>query len=95
MPEYKVSPMHIEAARNATDDFNLFHNKNRWHKIKENPFQGPVALGFQLGYFVEGQVNRSFKSYANQLNNAEKPTDKNSVLVVYQHKKYSSMQKHN
>lgn len=64
--------MHIEAARNSTDDFNLFHDKNRWHKIKNNPFKGTIALGFQLGCFVEDQVNRSPKNYVQQLNNAEK-----------------------
>jgi hypothetical protein len=65
--------MHIEAARNSTDDFNLFHDKNRWQKIKENPFQGTVALGFQLGCFVEDQVNHSSKNYEQQLNNAANP----------------------
>lgn len=73
MSEYIMSQMHIEAARNSTDDFNLFHDKNRWHKIKDNPFQGPVALGFQLGCFVEDQVNRSSKSYEQQRNNAVNP----------------------
>lgn len=73
MSEYIISQMHIEAARNSTDDFNLFHDKNRWHKIKENPFQGTVALGFQLGCFVEDQVNLSPKSYDNQLTQSEKP----------------------
>lgn len=72
MSEYIISQMHIEAARNSTDDFNLFHDKKRWHKIKSNPFEGTIALGFQLGCFVEDQVNRSPKSYDNQLNNAEK-----------------------
>ncbi len=71
MSEYIISQMHIEAARNSTDDFNLFHDKNRWHKIKENPFQGTVALGFQLGCFVEDQVNRSPKSYDQQLEQTE------------------------
>ena len=73
MSEYIMSQMHIEAARNSTDDFNLFHDKNRWHKIKENPFQGTIALGFQLGCFVEDQVNRSSKSYDQQLNNDVNP----------------------
>lgn len=73
MSEYIVSQMHIEAARNSTDDFNLFHDKNRWHKIKNTPFQGPIALGFQLGCFVEDQINRSPKSYNQQLNNADAP----------------------
>jgi len=73
MSEYIISQMHIEAARNSTDDFNLFHDKNRWQKIKDNPFQGPVALGFQLGCFVEDQTNRSLKNYLHQLHNAEEP----------------------
>lgn len=59
MSDYVISQMHIEAARNSTDDFNLFHDKNRWHKINNNPFKSPVALGFQLGCFVEDQLNRS------------------------------------
>lgn len=45
---YKFSTTHIDTARNSTDDFNLFHDKNRWAEIKQNPFQGPIALGFQL-----------------------------------------------
>lgn len=49
--------MHIEAARNSTDDFNLFHDKKRWNLIPQNPFGGPIALGFQLGCFIETQVN--------------------------------------
>jgi hypothetical protein len=71
MAEFIISQMHIEAARNSTDDFNLFHDKNRWHHIQSNPFEGPIALGFQLGCFVEDQVNRSTKSYSYQL----RPTD--------------------
>lgn len=67
MSEYTVSQMHIEAARNSTDDFNLFHDKNRWQKIKANPFNGAIALGFQLGCFVEDQINRSGKGYQHQL----------------------------
>jgi len=77
--------MHIEAARNSTDDFNLFHDKNRWHKIKENPFQGTIALGFQLGCFVEDQMNHSPKSYDQQLNNAKKPKICNKPLNFSQY----------
>ena len=72
MSDYTITQMHIEAARNSTDDFNLFHDKNRWHKITNNPFNGTVALGFQLGCFVEDQVNRSPKNYTQQLTNTEK-----------------------
>jgi hypothetical protein len=48
--------IHIDVARNATDDFNLFHDRNRWRRINHNPFQGPIALGFQLGSLIEHKV---------------------------------------
>ncbi|MEW6989075.1 hypothetical protein AADZ91_00185 [Colwelliaceae bacterium 6441] len=80
MSEYIISQMHIEAARNSTDDFNLFHDKNRWHKIKENPFQGAVALGFQLGCFVEDQINCSPKNYEQQLANTKNAIVSNQPL---------------
>ncbi len=85
MSEYIVSQMHIEAARNSTDDFNLFHDKNRWDKIKNNPFQGTIALGFQLGCFVEDQINKSPKNYDKQLNNAEKAQVSNTPLNFSQY----------
>jgi hypothetical protein len=56
---YQLSQFHIEAARNSTDDFNLFHDKNRWNWIQSNPFKGPIALGFQLGCFIETQIAKS------------------------------------
>ncbi|MEP4891405.1 MAG: hypothetical protein ABJV04_15365 [Aliiglaciecola sp.] len=55
MKSYQLSQIHIETARNSTDDFNLFHDKNRWNWIVDNPFAGPIALGFQLGCFIETQ----------------------------------------
>ena len=85
MSEYIVSQMHIEAARNSTDDFNLFHDKNRWHKIKDNPFQGPIALGFQLGCFVEDQVNRSPKNYNPQTHKLENAGVKETKLNYSQY----------
>ncbi|MDI1231310.1 MAG: hypothetical protein PSU93_09195 [Methylobacter sp.] len=48
--------IHIDVARNATDDFNLFHDRNRWRRINHNPFKGPIALGFQLESLVEHKV---------------------------------------
>lgn len=48
--------LHIDVARNATDDFNLFHDSKHWHKIKNNPFQGPITLGFQLESLFEGKL---------------------------------------
>lgn len=50
-----MSQLHIDIARNSTDDFNLFHDKSRWHWLRGNPFEGPIALGFQLGSFIEYQ----------------------------------------
>ena len=48
--------IHIEVARNATDDFNPFHDKNRWHRIQGNPFGGSITLGFQLECLIEYRV---------------------------------------
>ena len=48
--------IHIEAARNASDDFNLFHDKHKWLQITHNPFKGPIVLGFQLNTLIEYQI---------------------------------------
>ena len=48
--------IHIEAARNASDDFNLFHDKRKWLQITHNPFKGPIVLGFQLNTLIEYQM---------------------------------------
>ena len=50
--------IHLEVARNASDDFNLFHDKHKWLQITHNPFKGPIALGFQLNTLIEYQVFR-------------------------------------
>lgn len=50
------SQLHIDVARNSTDDFNLFHDSKNWHKIKQNPFQGPITLGFQLESLIEDKI---------------------------------------
>jgi len=57
--------LHIDVARNSTDDFNLFHDSKNWHKIKNNPFQGPITLGFQLESLIEGKVSE-FREQANE-----------------------------
>lgn len=54
---HQLSQLHIEAARNSSDDFNLFHDKNRWKMVPNNPFGGPIALGFQLGCYIETQID--------------------------------------
>ncbi len=56
--QFVFSQMHIDAARNATDDFNLFHDKKRWQEIHQNPFSGPIVLGFQLEGLIEYQLKR-------------------------------------
>jgi hypothetical protein len=48
--------IHIDAVRNSSDDFNLFHDKNKWQRIRDNPFGGPIALGFQLECLIEYQM---------------------------------------
>lgn len=48
--------IHIEVARNASDDFNLFHDKRKWLQITHNPFKGPIVLGFQLNTLIEYQM---------------------------------------
>jgi len=54
--QMKFEQMHIDVARNATDDFNPFHDKHKWQSIKQNPFGGPIVLGFQLESLIEYQI---------------------------------------
>jgi len=48
--------IHIEITRNAIDDFNLFHDQHKWSLIANNPFKGPIVLGFQLNALIEYQL---------------------------------------
>ena len=50
--------IHIDVARNATDDFNLFHDKTKWNQVSCNPFGGTIVLGFQLELLIEYQIRR-------------------------------------
>jgi hypothetical protein len=54
----RFQPIHIDVARNATDDFNPFHDKNRWQRVAGNPFAGPIILGFQLECLIEDQLRQ-------------------------------------
>lgn len=56
---YTLSQVQIDMARNATDDFNLFHDQFRWGWVKQNPFKGPIALGFQLGCLIETHIPKN------------------------------------
>lgn len=42
------SQWHIDVARFATDDFNLFHDLHKWQRLPDNPYGGPIVLGFQI-----------------------------------------------
>lgn len=53
---FTFNQIHIEAARNASDDFNHFHDKHKWLQITHNPFKGPIVLGFQLNTLIEYQI---------------------------------------
>lgn len=48
--------IHIEVARAASDDFNLFHDKHKWLQVTHNPFKGPIVLGFQMNTLIEHQM---------------------------------------
>ena len=54
--------LHIDIARNSTDDFNPFHDPRRWREILGNPFTGPIALGFQLEFLVADHIARQYRS---------------------------------
>ena len=55
--EQQFLQIHIDAARNATDDFNPFHDPYKWERIHANPFAGTIALGFQLEMLAAHRLN--------------------------------------
>lgn len=54
--QFIFDQIHIEVARAASDDFNLFHDKHKWLQVTHNPFKGPIVLGFQLNTLIEHQM---------------------------------------
>ena len=58
MPALILEQLHIDVARNATDDFNPFHDLHRWQNIHANPFDGPIALGFQLAGLALDRISQ-------------------------------------
>jgi hypothetical protein len=52
----KITGLQLDVARFATDDFNPFHDRNKWRQIADNPFAGPIVLGFQLSSFALHEV---------------------------------------
>jgi hypothetical protein len=45
--------IHVDAARNSTDDFNPFHEPRKCRRIRGNPYPGAIVLGFQLEQLLE------------------------------------------
>lgn len=58
LDQYVFDQIHIDIARNSTDDFNPFHDPQRWSNIIGNPFSAPIALGFQLEFLCSDRVMR-------------------------------------
>jgi len=54
----QFSQLHIDVVRNATDDFNLFHDSQRWSEIVNNPFQGAIVPGFQIESLIEHKIHQ-------------------------------------
>ncbi len=97
MRTFIFNQIHIDVARNATDDFNLFHNKNKWGQICNNPFNGPIVLGFQLESLIEYNIglyrkdngediiidknNLRFSNYQFSFANAVKPDHEITIEI--------------
>ncbi|MDD2722811.1 MAG: hypothetical protein PHH59_02145 [Methylovulum sp.] len=77
---FTFEQIHIEVARNASDDFNLFHDKHKWLEITHNPFKGPIVLGFQLNTLIEYQM----RMYREALHEDEIIADKQLRYSNYQ-----------
>ncbi len=61
-PALSFEQIHIDVARHASDDFNPFHDPQRWGQIRDNPFNGPIALGFQLEFLIADRIYRQRRS---------------------------------
>jgi hypothetical protein len=56
--QYCFEQLHIDVARNTTDDFNPFHDPRRWQRVRGNPFGSTIVLGFQTEFLVSDLVER-------------------------------------
>lgn len=61
MAEIVYTPLHIDVARFASDDFNPFHDRHKWQHIIGNPFGAPIVLGFQLAAFALETVRDAWR----------------------------------
>jgi len=55
--EFCFQQIHVDAARNSTDDFNPFHEPRKCGRIRGNPYPGAIVLGFQLEQLLEHEVD--------------------------------------
>jgi hypothetical protein len=56
--------LHIDVARNSTDDFNPFHDPQRFADVANNPFGATIALGFQTEFLVSDRIERVHRRIA-------------------------------
>ncbi|GAB6140918.1 hypothetical protein JCM14076_16470 [Methylosoma difficile] len=80
---FTFEQIHIEVARNASDDFNLFHDKHKWLEITHNPFKGPIVLGFQLNTLIEYQMRLYREAHHEERIIAEKGLRFSNYQVIF------------
>jgi hypothetical protein len=54
----RFDQLHVDVARNTTDDFNPFHDPKRWRAVRGNPFGSTIVLGFQTEFLVSDRIER-------------------------------------
>lgn len=54
----RFDQLHVDVARNTTDDFNPFHDPKRWRAVRGNPFGATIVLGFQTEFLVGDRIER-------------------------------------
>ena len=54
--DLRFQQIHVDAARNATDDFNPFHDPRKSTLVRGNPYAGTIVLGFQLECLIAHAV---------------------------------------
>jgi hypothetical protein len=54
----RFDQLHIDVARNSTDDFNPFHDPKRWQAVRGNPFGSTIVLGFQTEFLLSDRIER-------------------------------------
>jgi hypothetical protein len=56
--QFCFEQLHIDVARNTTDDFNPFHDPKRWQRVRNNPFGSAIVLGFQTEFLASDLVRQ-------------------------------------